>query len=94
LNEIYSLYPIDETELPFGEATALDLKKWVGEETLFPFSVIEYIAFSNYLTEDFNPDLLEGNLALLLTLYFSAQAYLDLHESSDDDLEIYPGDDL
>ncbi|RJP82431.1 MAG: hypothetical protein C4524_00750 [Candidatus Zixiibacteriota bacterium] len=92
LNEIYSLYPVSENELPFGEATALGLKKWVGEEALFPLSIIEFMAFSDYLTEGFNPDLLEGNLALLLTLFFSAQAYMDLREGGDN-LVIYPDED-
>ncbi len=94
LGEVYGIYAIDEKELPFEEATALGLQRWVGEEVLFPLSVIEYMAFSDYLTTGLEPGLLDSNFALLMTLFFSAQAYLDLRErSGDPDLEIFPGED-
>jgi hypothetical protein len=95
LYEIYTLYSITEADLPFGEATALGLKKWVGEEILFPLSILEYMAFSDYLTDLAEAGLKENNLALMLTLFFSAQAYLDMQEGEGDDgLKIIPsGDD-
>ena len=95
LNEIYGLYSVDEKELPFDEATAFGLKKWVDEEILFPLSVLEYMAFSDYLEADENPELLDNNLSLMLTMFFSAQAYLDLQAgSSNDDWEISPEGDV
>lgn len=95
LNEIYGLYNVDENELPFGDATAYGLRKWVGEEILFPLSVLEYMAYSDYLIGEINPELIENNLSLMLTMFFSAQAYLDLREdtSSSNDWEIKLGDD-
>ncbi len=95
LNEIYEVFSVDEKQVPYGEATAFELKRWVGAEVLFPLSVIEYMAFSNYLTETIHLEVLESSLALMLTLYFSAQAHLDLRQKTaeEDDLEISPGDD-
>lgn len=83
LNEIYEVYPIDEAELLFGDATAANLKKWVGEEVLFPLSIIEYMAYSDCLTEELSPELIENHLSVLLTLFFSAQAHMDVDESQD-----------
>jgi hypothetical protein len=94
LNEIYEIYPIDEEEMPFGEATAFDLQKWVGEEVLFPLSVLEFMAYSDYLTRGKSPDLDENNLTLMLTLFFIAQAQLDLAEGArGQDIQIFPQDD-
>jgi hypothetical protein len=94
LHEIYGLYNVDETELPFSDATAFGLKKWVSEELLFPLSVLEYMAYSDYLMDGENAELLENNLALMLTMFFSAQAFLDLREeSSPDDLGLNGGED-
>lgn len=94
LNEIYGLYNVDEEELPFGDATAYGLKKWVGEELLFPLSVLEFMAYSDYLMDEANLELLENNLSLMLTMFFSAQAYLDLRESGPgSDLEINLGEE-
>jgi len=91
LNEIYEVYTIREEELPFGDATAFGLKRWVGEEILFPLSIIEFMAYSDYLTRETSAGLIENNLALMLTLFFSAQAYLDLREGTGgEDLTIYP----
>ncbi len=91
LNEIYHLYNIGENELAFGDATAMSLQRWVSEEVLFPLSIIEYLAYSDYLTRDIAVPLMENNLALLLTLFFSAQAYLDMREGSGgEDLTISP----
>ncbi|HEX7343648.1 MAG TPA: hypothetical protein VF398_05250 [bacterium] len=91
LNEIYHLYNIGEDELAFADATAISLQRWVGEEVLFPLSLIEYLAYSDYLTRDIAVPLMENNLALLLTLFFSAQAYLDMREGAEgDDLTIAP----
>jgi len=91
LNEIYHVYSITEEELAFGDATAISLQRWVGEEVLFPLSIIEYLAYSDYLTRDVAVALMENNLALLLTLFFSAQAYLDMREGAEgDDLTIAP----
>jgi hypothetical protein len=94
LNEIYGLYNVDENELPFGDATAFGLKKWISEELLFPLSVLEYMAYSDYLMDDMNLELLENNLSLMLTMFFSAQAFLDLRgETRDDDLGLNEGED-
>jgi hypothetical protein len=91
LNEIYHVYSINEEELPFADATAISLQRWVSEEVLFPLSIIEYLAYSDYLTQGDMAALVENNLALLMTLFFSAQAYLDMRESSGpDDLVISP----
>jgi len=92
LNEIYHVYNITEEELAFSDATAISLQRWVGEEVLFPMSIIEYLAYSDYLTRDVAITLMENNLALLLTLFFSAQAFLDMREGSEggDDLTISP----
>ncbi len=94
LNEIYGLYEVNEKDLPYDEATAFNLRKWVGDEILFPLSVLEYMAFSDYLVGEVNTELLDNNLSLMLTMFFSAQAYLDLRENTtDDDLKIKPGED-
>lgn len=81
LNEVYEIYQIDEDALPFGDATASSLEKWVSEMVLFPMSLIEYLAYSDCLTENTDPALLNNYLTLLLTLFFSAQAHLDIEES-------------
>ena len=78
LNEIYNVYRVDEDILPFGEATAESLKNWVDEVVLFPLSIIEYIAYSDCLTGDIESSLTENYLAFLLTLFFSAQAHLNV----------------
>jgi len=91
LNEIYQVYNIGENELAFSDATAISLQRWVGEEVLFPLSIIEYLAYSDYLTRAAAVMLMENNLALLLTLFFGAQAYLDMREGSEgEDLTIAP----
>lgn len=82
LTEIYDVYNISEDELAFEEATALSLKKWVGEEVLFPLSLIEYFAFSDLLMKSMDQLLLENYLSIILTLFFSAQAHLDINESN------------
>jgi hypothetical protein len=81
LTEIYDVYQISEEELAFGDATALSLGEWVSEEVLFPLSVIEHLAYSDYLTGDLDPELLDNHLAIALTLFFSAQAHLDVEEA-------------
>jgi hypothetical protein len=91
LNEIYHIYNIAEDELAFGDATAISLQRWVSEEVLFPLSIIEYLAYSDYLIQDDAAALTENNLALLLTLFFSAQAYLDMREGTGgEDLTLFP----
>jgi hypothetical protein len=81
LSEIYEVYDIDEADLLFGDATAASLNRWVGEEVLFPLSIIEYMAYSDCLTEDLPPEIIENHLAIMLTLLFSAQAHMDVDES-------------
>ena len=81
ITEIYDVYGIDENKLPFSDATTANLESWVGEEILFPLGVIEYMAYSNSLSSDLDPALLDNHLTLLLTLFFSAQAHLDVVES-------------
>jgi len=91
LNEIYEVFGVTEDTLPFGEATAFSLQKVVTEEILFPLSMIEYLAYSDCLTEKMGEELLENHLVFLLTLLFSAQAHLDLQEGHDR-LKIFSGD--
>lgn len=81
LFEIYDVYQIDDSELPIEEATSSGLEKAVGEEVLFPLSVIEYLAYSDQLTRSLAPAILNNYLAFMLTLFFSAQAHLDIEES-------------
>ncbi|HDH58350.1 MAG TPA: hypothetical protein ENF16_07050 [Bacteroidetes bacterium] len=78
LNEIYNVCGVDEEDLPFGEATASSLERWVDEVVLFPLSIIEYIAYSDCLTGEMDSALTENYLAFLLTLFFSAQAHLNV----------------
>ncbi len=81
LTEIYEVYEIDENQLSFGEATSLNLEPYLSEEMLFPLNIIEYMTFSDLLSGEVDPTLLENHLALMLTLFFSAQAHLDIVES-------------
>jgi hypothetical protein len=81
MTEIYEVYQIDEKKLPFGEATMVGLKDLVSEEVLFPLGVIEYLAYSYQLQEIANTALLNNFLSLLLTLFFGAQAHLDVEEA-------------
>lgn len=92
LTEIYDICQIDEGKLPFGEATTTDLKGWVEEEILFPLSVIEYLAYSYLLKDTHHPALLNNYLSLLLTLFFSAQAHLDIVEANQNP-NFKPGED-
>ncbi|MCX6641574.1 MAG: hypothetical protein NTW14_14000 [bacterium] len=87
LTEIFDVYDISEEELSCEDATAEVLKKWVSEDVLFPLSIIEYLAYSDRLAEGIGTDLLENYLAIMLTLFFSAQAHMDVGfpgSSSDD----------
>ncbi len=93
MTEIYEVYDIDEKTLPFGEATTVGLKDLVSEEVLFPLGVIEYLAYSYQLQEINNVALLNNFLSLLLTLFFGAQAHLDVEESRRNP-NIEPEDDL
>lgn len=81
LTEIYDIYQIDNNELPIEEVTSSNLVSTVGEEVLFPLSVIEYLAYSDQLTRSLVPAILNNYLAFLLTMFFSAQAHLDIEES-------------
>lgn len=91
LNEIYDIYQINEDTLSFEDATSASLEKWVSEEVLFPLSVMEYMAYSDCLTGDMDKALLENHLSILLTLFFSAQAHLDVEESNERP-HLRPGD--
>ncbi|TKJ41719.1 hypothetical protein CEE37_03895 [candidate division LCP-89 bacterium B3_LCP] len=91
LNEIYEIYEITESELKFEEAMASTLDSWVNEEVLLPLSVIEYMAYSDCLTVQMDAAILENQLALLLTLFFSAQAHLDVDGSQSGPM-FNPGD--
>jgi hypothetical protein len=77
LTEIYDVYDLSEEDVSFGDATAETLHPWVSEEVLFPLSIIEYLAYSDRLTEDLNREILDNYLSILLTLFFSAQAHLE-----------------
>jgi len=92
LMEIYETCDIDEDILELEAATSAGLKKWVPAEILFPLSVIEYLAYSNRLRRMFNRDLLNNHLSLLLTLFFSAEAHIEVLESKNYP-HLEPGDD-